>query len=99
VRNPAFTGEVALGGTPALRLSGVNSAGTPVELYFTAQDTLPLGMRIDDTLRGAGPVTVVVGDWVLQKSHRVFQRAEFRQGREIFRYRFTAIDINPATAD
>jgi hypothetical protein len=99
VRNPAFTGEIALGGTPALRLSGVNSAGTPVELYFTAQDTLPLGMRIDDTLRGAGPVTVVVGDWVLQKSHRVFQRAEFRQGREIFRYRFTAIDINPATAD
>ena len=98
VRNPTFTGATAFAGTPALRLSGVNSAGTPVELFFAARDTLPLGMRIDDALRRAGAVTTVVSDWVLHGAHRVFQRAEFRQGAEVFRYRFTAIDINPPPA-
>lgn len=78
-----------------LRLFGVNSAGTPVELSFGARDTLPVGMKIDDTLRDAGPVTTLVSDRVLHQSHRVFQRAEFRQGREVFRYRFTTIEINP----
>lgn len=95
VPEPAFTGEVDFEGTPALRLSGLDLAGIPIELFFSRIDTLPLGMRGDDRLRGAGPVTTLVSDWVDQNGRRIFRRAEFRQGVEVFRYRYTSVELNP----
>lgn len=92
VRDPAFTGEVDFAGTRALRVSGVDLSGAPVDLFFGAADTVPLGMRVDDRLRGAGPVTTTVSDWIDLGGRRLFQRAEFRQGAETFRYRFTGIE-------
>lgn len=98
-RGLAFTGRVAFEGVPALRLTGVDALDGPVELFFRAADSLPLGFRIVDHVRGSGPVTVTVGDWVEREGVRVFRTAEFRQGPELYRYRYTGIDLNPAIGD
>lgn len=74
-------------GQPALRLHGLDALGGPVELYYAARDTLPLGYRVVDHLRGQGPVTVTVSDWQLVGNVRLPQFAVFTQGAERFEYR------------
>ena len=98
-RELGFGGTVELDGRPALSLVGRDALGGRVELFYSPSDTLPLGYRVMDQVRRRGTVTVTVGDWERRDGLRLFTSATFRQGVETFRYRFTAIELDPPVAD
>lgn len=92
-----YGGVTTFGSVPALRLSGVDALGGAFDIFYTTADTLPIGYRvIDHVRRGPSPV-VEVDEWADAGGLRLFRRATFRQGDEVFVYRF--VDIEPAVAD
>jgi hypothetical protein len=96
----AFGGRVRLDGREVLSLVGADALGGRVELYYAPDDTLPVGYRVLDQARPErGPVTLTVGDWEPRDGFRLFTTAQFRQGGEVFRYRFTEVQLDPPVAD
>lgn len=95
-----LVGETEFDGDPAIRVDGVDALGAPIELYYAATDTVPLGFRIVDHLRGRGPVMTRLLDWEMTGALRVPTAARFVQGDEIFVYDIVEIevsDVAPAT--
>ena len=66
--------------------------GDSVVAYFSAIDTLPTGLRITYT---DPHVIVHWSDWTRQAGLRVFNRATFTQGNEVFRYRYDDVVVGP----
>lgn len=91
-------GETTFGELAAVRLDGVDALGAPIEFYFARADTLPLGFRLVDHLRGGGPVTTSLLDWQARGEVRLPRAARFVQGNEVFDYEMVEVETG-ATAD
>lgn len=66
--------------------------GDSIVAYFSASDSLPVGLRVAYT----DPAVVVAwSDWVDRDGVRVFRTAEFRQGEETFRYAYDTVAVGP----
>ncbi|MDH3734437.1 MAG: hypothetical protein OEU54_12935 [Gemmatimonadota bacterium] len=76
----------------AFRLDGVDALGAPIEFYYSRADTLPLGFRLLDHLRGAGPVTTLFLDWQRRGDVRLPMAARFVQGDEVFEYEMAEVE-------
>ncbi|NNM31950.1 MAG: hypothetical protein HKO53_02740 [Gemmatimonadetes bacterium] len=87
-------GEAQYAGRGAIWLRGEDAAGSPVDLYYAAADTSPLGYRVTDHTRpGAENVTLT---WTGEGTSQVADEpilftpgAVFEQGAERFTYRFS----------
>lgn len=66
--------------------------GERLTAYYSAADTLFLGLRVEWT---EPEVVVSVSDWMWQDGVRTFRSAEFRQGDEVFRYEYTRVELGP----
>lgn len=88
-----YTGRARFAGQEALRLTVLNPVGAPIDLYYAAADTLPLGFRTGDHLREErGPIEVRFGDWRAAGAGRLFYSVTFTQDDEVFRYAFQRIE-------
>lgn len=93
-------GEESFGSVPAIRLDGTDALGAPVAFYYSREDTLPLGYRVADHLRGGGPVTTSLSAWEFRGDVRLPTRARFVQGEEVFDYELLEIEATgSASAD
>ena len=90
-----YGGRETFNGVPALRVTAIDGLGGPVDIYYAAGDTMPLGFRVVDHLRQRGPVVVTAGDWTDVNGRRIFRSAEFVQGQERFRYRYVELALHP----
>jgi hypothetical protein len=90
-RNPRFAGRADFSGQRALVVEFRDSFDDPVCFYFSASDTLPLGLRITHQ---DPDVTVTFGDWEAREGLFLFTSAAFEQGGEVYRYSYVAIDFN-----
>ena len=87
-----FAGVESFAGAPALRVDGRDALGGPIQLYYATVDSVPLGYRVIDHVRGAGPVRTVLSAWSDQNGIRWPEAARFEQGAEVFEYRITAVE-------
>ena len=83
-------GRSSFRGEEAVRLVGQDAMGAEVEVYYRLADTVPLGfMVVDHTRPGAPPVEVGTEGWGDgDGAAALASRAVFRQGTEVFRYRY-----------
>jgi hypothetical protein len=89
-------GADVFAGRAAVRLAGVDALGAPVDLWFAAADSLPLGMRVAGHRRaGEPPVVIEWSDWRPVGTGRLPHACTFRQAGDVFRYRFTRVDVSP----
>lgn len=86
-----YAGIEPFAGQPALRIDGRDALGAPIQFYCAAEDTLPLGYRVQGHRGGAGPVITTVSDWSEQDGFRWPRAARFRQGDEVFDYRIVSV--------
>ncbi len=94
-----FAGEQTFGEVPAIRIDGADALGSPIEFYYAKSDTIPLGFRLVDHLRGRGPVITSLFDWALRDGLRLPTRARFVQGEEVFHYEITLVETAATTDD
>jgi hypothetical protein len=91
-----FTGRVEFAGEAALRLTGRDHADSPVELYYRAEDSRPLGIRLIDRARPErGGVTTIFSDWRETGGIRLFHGARFEQDDEVFTYAYDVLEALP----
>ncbi len=94
---PVFTGETTFRGSEAFAIGFKDDLGGDVVLYYARNDTLPIGLQLEDHLNPGSPAVIVVfGHWQPQEGLRLFRDAAFLQGDERFTYRYTSVQVNPA---
>lgn len=85
-------GETTFEGAAAIRLVGDDAAGAPVELYYAAADTVPLGFRLRDHVGiRPEPVSWQLEDW-RGDGRLLAHAATIRQGPETFLYRYVSLE-------
>lgn len=95
-----YTGAVRFAGRPAVRLTGTDPAGSAIDLFYAASDTLPLGYEVSDPLGGpTDRVQLVVERWTEDGGPRFPNVASFVQGGDRYRYRFVEIEPLDGVAD
>jgi len=98
--DPRFTGVGSFQGAPALRLTFLDELRAPVDVFLAPADTLPLGMRmVNHTGRGARDVTVSFSSWESVGQLRLFKRATFVHGEDVYRYEYSTLDLNTSLPD
>jgi hypothetical protein len=87
-----FAGLEPFTGQSAIRIDGRDALGAPIQLYYAESDTLPLGYRLIDHLRGGGPVITTLTDWRAQDGALWPRAARFAQDADVFDYRIVTIE-------
>jgi hypothetical protein len=97
---PRFTGVGSFEGAPALRLTFLDELGSPVDLFLSPTDTLPLGLElVNHTGRGAREVTVTFSSWDHLGGLRLFRDATFRHGDDVYRYSYSSLEVDVELPD
>lgn len=91
-----YQGEEAFAEVPAIRLDGVDGLGAPIALFYSVADTLPLGYRVVDHVRGGGPVTTTLAGWDRRSDVLLPTSARFVQGDEAFDYALAEVQVAEA---
>ena len=98
--DPRFTGVGSFEGAPAFRLTFLDELRAPVDVFLAPADTLPLGMRmVNHTGRGARDVTVSFSTWEPVGQLRLFKRATFVHGEDVYQYEYSTLDLNISLPD
>lgn len=95
-----YGGRARFADREALRLTVLNPIGAPIDLYYAAADSLPLGFRTGDHLRPErGPVTVIFGDWRAIGAGRLPYAVIFAQDGEEYHYSYTRLELGERLAE
>ena len=96
LRNLRISPPRVFANRPAIVLTGVDDSNLPVQLFFAAIDTAPLGAQFVDTRRPTSDgIQLTFEDWVTRPDGlRLFSRATLRQGADSFDLAFTSVRIN-----
>jgi len=95
---PLFKGFEEFKGTVSFKIESRDILDRPILFYYSFEDYLPLGFQME-TAPGQPPVVVSFENWDSVGPYRVFKRAVFKQGDEVFQYEFTKINFNSMTEE
>ncbi len=94
--NPTYMGKSEFKAQQADRIQFLDGLNNHVDIYYRLDDPLPIGMKIRNPFDREGEhIQILFENWKrLDNGLFFFTEASFQQGEDVWRYEYTAIEID-----